>query len=122
MLPIIASAALALPLLRGALGSYNCTPTPPDPETIRVTELSIPPAIDSYEIGAYNDEMNPHRTGCIYQTTNLLGGGFTPDGLGIWAGIDFAGTLEESDPGSIYNSIYLVLIKADGSNFNNMDL
>lgn len=116
---LVGFTALLLPLIPVVPGTF--IPPPPNPEAIEVTELRLPPAITSHEIGACSDEMNPHRTGCIHQTTNLLGGGFTPDGLGVWAGMDFAGAPESPDPGSIYNGTHLVLIKADGSNFTNGD-
>lgn len=86
-----------------------------------ITELALPPVVDSYDDGACTMSLNPARTGCIHQTTNLLGGGFTPDGTGVWAGMDFAGAPKSPDPASIYDGTHLVLIKADGTTFPNGD-
>lgn len=119
MSSLVAFTALLLPFLTGILGIS--IPPPQVPEAVEVSELCLPPVVASHEIGARSHEINPHRTGCIHQTTNLLRGGFTLDSLAVWAGMDFAGAPASPDPSSIYNGTHLVLIQADGSNFTNGD-
>lgn len=94
-------------------------PPPPEPEEIIVSKLTLPPVVDSQEVGACTTELNPNGTGCIFKTTNLSGGGFTPDGSAVWASMDFAGAPSAPDPAHIYNGTHLVLIKADGTTFSN---
>ncbi|KAI0975305.1 saponin hydrolase precursor [Xylaria arbuscula] len=96
------------------------TEPPPAPETIEITELTLPPALWNTTEGACTLEINPSGTGCWYPTS-LSGGSFTPDGLHVVATANFTGAPAAPDPASIYTGLQLFLIKADGTTFPNGD-
>jgi WD40 repeat protein len=117
--PILCTTALLALFFRG--GVCDTAPPPPEPEKIVVSKLTLPPVVDSQKAGACTSDLNPNHTGCIYNATNLSGGGFTPDGTAVWASMDYAGAPSAPDTRSIYNGTHLVLLKADGSTFHNGD-
>jgi hypothetical protein len=97
-------------------------PPPPKPEPIKVIELPLPPVVASNETGVCTATINPHRTGCIPQLSDLFqAGDFTLDGNHVVASVEFVGAPEAPDPASIYSGVHLILVKADGTKFSNGD-
>ncbi|PGH16167.1 hypothetical protein AJ79_01934 [Helicocarpus griseus UAMH5409] len=94
---------------------------PPDPEPIEIIELPLPPVAASDQVGSCTPELNPHRTGCIPISSDLRGGNFLPDGNHVIASLNFTGSPPAPDPASIYHGLQFILVKADGSVFDNGD-
>jgi hypothetical protein len=106
------------------LNTFEDIPPPPSPEAIEIIELPLPPVSASKEPGACTTFLNPHRTGCIAQDLNekFQSGDFTLDGHTVIATVTFVGApAAPADPASIYDGVQLILIKADGTTFNNGD-
>lgn len=104
------------PPSRSTIKNLELLPTP-NPESISVIELTLPPAIDA-NIAVCDNRVNPHGTGCINQTTSLQSGSFTVDGKHITAYVDFVGATESFD---VHSGAEIVLIKSDGAVFANGD-
>ncbi|KAF7557428.1 hypothetical protein G7Z17_g691 [Cylindrodendrum hubeiense] len=97
-------------------------PSPPLPEPVEITELPMPPAIPSdASEGACTAENNPRGTGCIAQAPVLMGISFMPDGNHVVTQMTYVGAPAAPDPASIYTGQQLVLVKADGTTFDNGD-
>lgn len=96
---------------------------PPNPEFFEITQLSLPPAINTTSVGACTASINPRRTGCIYYQENydFQSGDFTPDGKHVVVSVNFTGAPAAPDPASIYSGAQVILITADGTNFPNGD-
>jgi hypothetical protein len=98
-------------------------PDPPNPEFFDITQLSLPPAINTTEVGACTASINPRRTGCIYYQENydFQSGDFTPDGQHAVVSVNFTGAPAAPDPANIYSGAQVILITANGTNFPNGD-
>ncbi|PVH81395.1 hypothetical protein DL98DRAFT_416905 [Cadophora sp. DSE1049] len=98
-------------------------PDPPNPEFFEITQLTLPPAINTTTIGACTASINPRRTGCIYYQENydFQSGDFTPDGKHVVVSVNFTGAPASPDPASIYSGAQVILISADGTKFPNGD-
>ncbi|RSH95589.1 hypothetical protein EHS25_000681 [Saitozyma podzolica] len=96
-------------------------PTPPKFESIKVVELGLPPVSPSNAVGACSSSINPHRSGCIDQTSQTNSGNFLPDGNHIVATLNFVGAPAAPDPASIYSGLHLVIIRTNGTTFKNGD-
>jgi hypothetical protein len=97
-------------------------PDPPSPEPIEITELPLPPAAPSDTPGACTAEINPHRTGCVdTHALSFQSGSFLPDGRHVLAMVHFVGAPAAPDPASIYQSVQIILVKADDTKFSNGD-
>ncbi|KFY90013.1 hypothetical protein V500_05335 [Pseudogymnoascus sp. VKM F-4518 (FW-2643)] len=96
---------------------------PPHPEFFEITQLSLPPAINTTNVGACTASINPRRTGCIYyrEDYDFQSGDFTPDGKHVVVSVNFTGAPTAPDPASIYSGAQVILITADGTNFPNGD-
>ncbi len=98
------------------------TPKPPVPEPIEVTELSLPPAAPSNDLGACTAAINPHRTGCIDTAPlSFQSGSFLPDGHSAVARVHFVGAPAAPDPVSRYEGGQIIIVNADGTKFSNGD-
>jgi len=96
-------------------------PPPPKPEAIKVIELPLPPVAPNNDLDSCSIEINPKRTGCIAQKSNLQSGSFLPDGKHVTASILFIGAPAAPDPASMYDGEQVILIKVDGTHFPNGD-
>ncbi|KAG4440633.1 hypothetical protein IFR05_003892 [Cadophora sp. M221] len=98
-------------------------PDPPKPEFFEITQLTLPPAINTTAVGACTASINARRTGCIYYQENydFQSGDFTPDGKHVVVSVNFTGAPAVPDPASIYSGAQVILITADGTNFPNGD-
>lgn len=119
------------PLAAAFFSTASClVPPPPEPEPINVIELPLPPVSADNSTGACNSKLNPRRTGCIAQ----VGGGSTPETVGIMASGDFlpdskhvismvtfTGAPASPDPASIYHGEQIIIVKTDGQKFPNGD-
>ncbi|KAM5356878.1 hypothetical protein ACJ41O_003524 [Fusarium nematophilum] len=94
---------------------------PPEPETIDLVRLPLPPAISDYSVGACNVSVNPRRTGCmpVSNGRGFMSGSFLPDGKHVLALIHFVGARLAPEPGSTYNGSQIILVKTDDSTFGN---
>ncbi|KAF1966332.1 hypothetical protein BU23DRAFT_663420 [Bimuria novae-zelandiae CBS 107.79] len=123
------TASLALNIIAGAAlparkALYYDIPPPPSPEPIEVIELPLPPVAPSLETGACTLDINPRKTGCIQRELGdyeFQAGDFSPDGNHIIVNVKFVGAPKAPDPASIYDGEQLILVKADGTTFNNGD-
>ncbi|GIC84239.1 TolB family protein [Aspergillus udagawae] len=109
-----------------AIATFLCRaralPPPPLPEAIEVVELPLPPVAPTDYEGACAESINPHRTGCISQISNVFqAGDFTPDGNHVLANVEFVGAPASPDPASVYIGQQLIVVKTDGSLFPNGD-
>lgn len=95
--------------------------TPPRPEPITVTELPLPPVAPHATPGSCTPQTNPNRTGCLDRTSTIKSGNFLPDGNHVVISANFTGAPASPDPASVYSGLQLVLIKADGTTFDNGD-
>ncbi|GAB7336147.1 hypothetical protein MBLNU13_g08927t1 [Cladosporium sp. NU13] len=93
----------------------------PHHEPIEITSIPLPPVVDSEEPGACSFAVNSHGTGCIGQTTGLQAGNFLPDGNHILATVKFVGAPSAPDPRSVFQGQHLLVLKADGTLFQNGD-
>lgn len=101
-----------------ALGRASTIPAPPQPESIKVVELPLPPVAPSNDTGACTASINPHRTGCIGQiSSSFQAGDFTPDGKHVVINVEFVGAPAAPDPASIYSGQHLIIVKVDGKTF-----
>lgn len=91
-------------------------PAPPDPETITVREISLPP-VSGTGVGDCNRTINPKGTGCISRALEAYSGNFLPDNQHIVRALHFVGAPAAPDPASIYTGLQVVVMKTDGSNF-----
>ncbi|KAF3052367.1 hypothetical protein E8E11_010982 [Didymella keratinophila] len=99
-------------------------PSPPVPESIEIVGLPLPPVASGREPGSCSFDINPRGTGCIardLQKQKFQSGDFTTDGLHVIVNAEFVGAPTNPDPRSIYDGEQLILIKADGTNFDNGD-
>lgn len=96
-------------------------PPPPKPEAINVIELPLPPVAPNNSIDSCSIHINPRRTGCISQKSNLQSGNFLPDGIHVTASVNFTGAPVAPHPASMYSGEQVIIIKADGSTFPNGD-
>ncbi|RDW79288.1 TolB family protein [Aspergillus mulundensis] len=94
---------------------------PPEPESVHIVELPLPPVSPSNETGACTLSINPHGTGCIGKDAELRNGNFLPDNKHIVASVTFAGAPDVPQPGSAYSGVQLIVIKTDGRKFPNGD-
>ncbi|KAJ5918558.1 hypothetical protein N7466_010550 [Penicillium verhagenii] len=102
----------------------NAVPSPPEPETIDVIELPLPPVTANESTGGCSYAVNPHGTGCIsasWTTSNFQSGNFLPDGKHVTASVVFTGAPASPDSRSIYSGLQLIIVKADGTLFPNGD-
>ncbi|RMJ27246.1 hypothetical protein PHISP_01898 [Aspergillus sp. HF37] len=113
--------AVAHSLPRGNHPHQDTTPPPPEPEPIVVTRLPLPPVAPTSDVGACSLGVNPRGTGCIAKTSGLQSGNFLPDDKHVVAMTNFTGAPAAPDPGSVYDSQHLILIKTDGSSFRSGD-
>ncbi|KAJ8110240.1 hypothetical protein OPT61_g6866 [Boeremia exigua] len=93
-------------------------------ENFEITELPLPPVAPSDAVGSCTTDINPHKTGCIFQGLGdyeFQSGDFTPDGNHVVATVKFVGAPGAPDPAAVYNGEQLILIKADGTSFGNGD-
>ena len=106
-----------------AIVAASTIPEPPVPEFFEITQLTLPPAINTTATGACTASINPRRTGCIYYQENydFQSGDFTPDGKHVVVSVNFTGAPASPDPASIYSGAQVILISADGTNFPNGD-
>ncbi|CEJ54822.1 Putative Saponin hydrolase (Precursor) [Penicillium brasilianum] len=105
-----------------AVGMATTITAPPESEPIDVIELPLPPVAPSNMTGACTASINPHRTGCIGQTSEAFqAGDFAPDGKHVVVNVEFVGAPEAPDSASIYAGEHLILVKADGTKFSNGD-
>lgn len=104
------------------LGTVSAITEPPQPESIEVVELPLPPVAPSTNTGACTASINPHRTGCIGQISDSFqAGDFAPDGKHVVVTVEFVGAPAAPDPASIYVGTHIILVKADGTKFPNGD-
>jgi hypothetical protein len=91
-------------------------------ENVTYSLLSGPPVVPNDEPGACTSEVNPNHTGCIQTERSALGsmGTYWADSDYLFMGAIFAGA-PESGPGSEYTGEQLLLVKTDGSTFENGD-
>ncbi|KAM0326571.1 hypothetical protein ACHAQA_006440 [Verticillium albo-atrum] len=96
-------------------------PPPPEPETIELVRLPLPPAISDYSPGACSEAVNPRKTGRMPVTNGrgFMSGDFLPDGHHVLALIPFVGAPPAPEPGSTYNGSHIVVVKTDDSVFAN---
>ncbi|WP_259334134.1 TolB family protein [Streptomyces umbrinus] len=109
--------AYASPVTR----SGHAVPRPPEPESIEVEELPLPPVTASTEPGSCTREINPRGTGCIGRSTGLFSGNFLPDSRHVIATVRFTGAPTAPHPAGIYTGQQLILVKTDGTTFPNGD-
>jgi uncharacterized repeat protein (TIGR01451 family) len=105
-------------------GSSNVTvPTiaAPAPEPISVSELQLPPVSTSNAAGACTTAINPNGTGCIGVTGGVGMGGFMPDNTEVVATVNFVGAPAAPNPSSIYSGSQVILVKTNGTTFDNGD-
>lgn len=95
---------------------YRRFSPPPSPEPIVVTELPLPPITPSDKNGSCTPAINPRRTGCLLQSSQIQSGNFLPDNNHVTVSMEFAGA-----PSSIYNGTQLIIVKADNTTFPNGD-
>lgn len=106
----------------GAAVALAASPPPPQPKTIEVVELPLPPVAPSNDTGACTAAINPSRTGCIGRDVgNFQGGDFAADGNHIVVNVEFVGAPAAPDAASIYTGQQLILVKTDGTKFPNGD-
>ncbi|KAF1970626.1 hypothetical protein BU23DRAFT_570551 [Bimuria novae-zelandiae CBS 107.79] len=98
-------------------------PPPPKPEPIEVIELPLPPVAPSDDVGSCTLEINSRGTGCVARelANTFQSGDFTPDGNHIIVTVKFVGAPASPDPASIYSGDQVILVKADGTTFQNGD-
>ncbi|PLB49324.1 saponin hydrolase precursor [Aspergillus steynii IBT 23096] len=89
---------------------------PPSPEPIVVTELPLPPVTPNDKNGSCTPQINPRRTGCMLQSSQVQSGNFLPDNKHVIVSVNFAGARD-----SIYNGTQLVIVKTDNTTFPNGD-
>lgn len=105
-----------------ALGRASTIPVPPQPESIEIVELPLPPVAPSNDTGACTASINPHQTGCIGQiSSSFQAGDFTTDGKHVVINVEFVGAPAAPDPASIYSGEHLIIVKVDGKTFANGD-
>jgi hypothetical protein len=125
---LIATALLFAPPMNSAATAANSklfnVPIPPSTEPIEIVELPLPPVAPNDAIGSCTTDVNPRKTGCIFRELGdyeFQAGDFTPDGNHVCATVKFVGAPEAPDPASIYSGEQLILVKTDGTTFNNGD-
>lgn len=104
--------------------ALSSVPPPPGAERIEIVELLLPPVTPDREPGSCSFTINPHGTGCIardLQQQKFQTGDFTPEGQHIIVNAEFTGAPADPDPRNIYDGEQLILIKADGTTFDNGD-
>ncbi|KPM43123.1 hypothetical protein AK830_g3418 [Neonectria ditissima] len=101
--------------------SLDTIPPPPEPESILVTRLPLPPIAPSSANGSCSSKINSRRTGCISKTSDLQSGKFLPDDIHVLAIANFTGAPPAPDPASIYQGQQVIIIKTDNSTFANGD-
>ncbi|KAL4903124.1 hypothetical protein BDW74DRAFT_186458 [Aspergillus multicolor] len=94
---------------------------PPEPESVHIVELPLPPVSPSNATGACALSINPHGTGCIDKDAELRNGNFLPDNKHMVASVTFSGAPEAPHHGSDYSGVQLIVIKTDGGEFPNGD-
>ncbi|MFV8817520.1 TolB family protein [Haliea sp. E17] len=104
-------------------GHNNKSEAVNEPETVVIESLPLPPTAPSSDAGSCTSSINPNGTGCISLGRDGIDGArtFTPDGKQVYVSIRFAGAPEAPDPASIYSGGQLILVKTDGSTFDNGD-
>lgn len=119
---LVATVAL-LSVAAETMADPTASPPPPEPESIGVIELPLPPVAPSAEPGACTSDVNPNGTGCIAREAGeFQAGGFTRDGRHVVVNVIMTGAPEdEADPASIYTGEQLILVKTDGATFANGD-
>lgn len=101
-----------------ALGISSRVPAPPQPESVEIIELPLPPVAPSNSTGACTTSINPYGTGCIGKISDSFqAGDFAPDGKHVVMTVEFVGAPAAPDPASIYMGVQLILVKVDGTNF-----
>ncbi|KAI8961026.1 hypothetical protein F5Y11DRAFT_358003 [Daldinia sp. FL1419] len=95
-------------------------PPPPEPESIDVVELPLPPVSDGSE-SSCTAEVDPLGTGCILQHGGLIQtGSFLPDGNHVIARVNYTGSSDSRERSQdIYVGDQIILIKSDGTTFSN---
>jgi len=93
------------------------------PETVVVEPLPLPPTTPSRDAGACTLSVNPNGTGCLSRGRDGIDGArsFSPDGNHVYVSVRFAGAPEAPAPASIYSGGQLILVKTDGTTFDNGD-
>ncbi|WP_317930240.1 hypothetical protein [Halioxenophilus sp. WMMB6] len=92
-------------------------------ETVVVEALPLPPTAPSDEVGSCTAEINPNFTGCLNASRAGIDGTrtFSPDGKQVYVSVRFAGAPEAPAPGSDYSGAQLIMVKTDGTTFENGD-
>ncbi|KAF9887932.1 hypothetical protein FE257_009454 [Aspergillus nanangensis] len=119
---ILGSVFFAIQPVYGSQDSTQKSLTPPpSPEPIVVTQLPLPPVTPNSQPGSCTPNINPHRTGCLLQSSQIQSGNFLPDDNHVLVSMNFSGAPAAPDPASIYNGTQLIIVKTDGDAFPNGD-
>jgi len=84
----------------------------------------LPPVAPSNDPESCDPEINPRGTGCIPRALDqgrFQAGDFTPDGNHVAVTVTFVGAPNADAAATIYDGEQLVLVKTDGTTFENGD-
>jgi len=92
-------------------------------ETIIIEELPLPPTSPSNLPGTCTADINPSLTGCLDASRAGIDGArtFSPDGNHVYVSVRFAGAPDAPEIGSEYTGGQLIMVKTDGTTFENGD-
>jgi hypothetical protein len=105
-----------------AAGPLTVQPSDRLDEEVSYSVLPAPPVVRGEGPGACTAEINPNRTGCIQSERSALGsvGTYWADNKHMFVGVIYAGA-PAAGPGSEFSGKQVLLVKLDGTTFENGD-